>query len=173
MPPKVDAKTLAGKLDNAVKLLYELMEEFDTIFSVKPELKTLEATFSLVETKYRLVKKQQETILGRLVDESTGPEDKLVLTTKKTGDKTKADFLQIALKFAAYQKEQNSSEKSKNARTLEVLTLSMLSMTSAVQKMADNMDQNHQTQVYNDYQCKYGTELAEPMPHGKRSSAIG
>ena len=96
-----------------------------------------------------------------------------MLTTKKTGDKTKADFLQIALKFAAYQKEQNSSEKSKNARTLEVLTLSMLSMTSAVQKMADNMDQNRQTQVYNDYQCKYGTELAEPMPHGKRSSAIG
>ena len=47
MPPKVDVKTLAGKLDNAVKLLYELMEEFETIFSIKPELKTLEAAFSL------------------------------------------------------------------------------------------------------------------------------
>jgi len=103
MPPKVDMKTLAGKLDNAIKLLYELMEEFETIFSVKPELKTLEAAFSLVETKYRLVKKQQETILDRLVDEGTGPEDELMLATKKTGDKTKADFLQITLKFAAYQ----------------------------------------------------------------------
>ena len=40
MPPKVDVKTLAGKLDNVVKLLYELMEEFETIFCVKPELKT-------------------------------------------------------------------------------------------------------------------------------------
>ena len=139
MPPKVDVKTLAGKLDNAVKLLYELMEEFETIFSVKPELKTLEAAFSLVETKYRLVKKQQETILDRLVDEGTGPEDELVLATKKTGDKTKADFLQITLKFAAYQKEQNSSENSNNATTLEALTLSMSSMTSAVQKMADNI----------------------------------
>ena len=121
MPPKVDVKTLAGKLDNAVKLLYELMEEFETIFSVKPELKTLEAAFSLVETKYRLVKKQQETILDRLVDEGTGPEDELVLATKKTGDKTKADFLQITLKFAAYQKEQNSSENSKVFQTFSRL----------------------------------------------------
>ena len=101
-------KTLAGKLDNAVKRLYELIEEFETIFSVKPELKTLEATFSLVETKYRLVKKKQEIILHRLADEGTGPEDKLVLATTKTGDKTKAHFLQITLKFAAYQKDQNS-----------------------------------------------------------------
>ena len=31
MPPKVDVKTLAGNLDNAAKLLYELMEEFETI----------------------------------------------------------------------------------------------------------------------------------------------
>ena len=139
MPPKVHVKTLAGKLDNAVKLLYELMEEFETIFSVKPELKTLEAAFSLVETKYRLVKKQQETILDRLVKESTGPEDELVLATKKPGDKTKPDFLQITLKFAAYQKEQNSSENSNNATTLEALTLLMSSMTSAVQKMVDNI----------------------------------
>ena len=87
MPPKVDVKTLVGKLDNAVKLLYELIEEFKTIFSVKPELKTLEAAFSLVETKYRLVKKQQETILDRLTDEGTGPEDEPLLATQKTGDK--------------------------------------------------------------------------------------
>ena len=93
MLPKVDVKTLAGKLDNAVKLLNELIEEFETIFSVKPELKTLEVAFSLVETKYRLVKKKQETILDRLVDEGTGTEDELVLATKKTGDKTKPIFL--------------------------------------------------------------------------------
>ena len=89
MPPKVDVKTLAGELDNAVKLLYELMEEFETIFSVKPELKTLEAAFSLEETKYRQVKKQQEAILDRLVDEGTGPEDELMLATKKLEIKPK------------------------------------------------------------------------------------
>ena len=74
MPPKVDVKTLAGKMENAVKILYELVEEFEVIFSLKPELKTLEAAFNQVETKYRLIKKQQETILDRLVDES--PETK-------------------------------------------------------------------------------------------------
>ena len=137
MPPKVDVKTLAGKLDNAVKLSYEFIEEFKTIFSVKTELKT--TAFSLEETKYRLVKKQQETILYRLADEGTGPEDELLSATQKTGDKSKADFLQIPLKFAVYQKEQSSSEKSKNVTTLEALTLLMWSMTSALQKMADNI----------------------------------
>ena len=42
MPPKLDVKTFAGKLENAVKLLYELIEEFETILSVKRALKTLE-----------------------------------------------------------------------------------------------------------------------------------
>ena len=54
MPPKVDVKTLAGKMENAVNILYELLEEFETIFSVKPELKTLEAAFTQVETRYTL-----------------------------------------------------------------------------------------------------------------------
>ena len=75
MPPKVDVKTLAGKIDNAVKLLYELVEEFEIVFFIKPELKTLESAFNLVEAKYRLVKKQQETILDRLVDEGTATDD--------------------------------------------------------------------------------------------------
>ena len=74
-------KTVTGPTSSMVKT--KLMEEFETIFSVKPELKTLEAAFSLVETKYRLVKKQQGTILHRLVDESTGPEDELVLVNKE------------------------------------------------------------------------------------------
>ena len=60
-------KTLAGKMENAVSILYELMEEFETIFSVKAELKTLEAAFTQVETRYRQIKKQQETILDKLV----------------------------------------------------------------------------------------------------------
>ena len=138
MPPKVDVKTLAGKMDNAVRILYELTEEFEIIFSVKPELKTLEAAFKQVEARYRLVKKQQETILDRLVDEAT--DEELLLTTRKIGDKVKADFLQIALKFAAYQKEQNSSEtSSKDSATLEALTSSMSTMTSAVAKMADTL----------------------------------
>ena len=44
------------------------------------------------------------------------------------------------MKFAAYQKEQNSSEASrKDSETLEALTSLMSSMTSAVAKMADTI----------------------------------
>ena len=35
IPPKVDVKTLAGKMNNAVGILNELMEEFEAIFAVK------------------------------------------------------------------------------------------------------------------------------------------
>ena len=139
MPPKVDAKTLASKMENSGEIFYELIEEFEIIFSVKPELKTLETAFHQVETRYRLIKKQQETILDRLVDDSTDTDEQLLLTTKKLGHKVKADFLQIALKFAAYQKEQNSSETSKSSVTLEALTSSMSSMSTAVAKMADTL----------------------------------
>ena len=140
MPPKVDVKTLAGKMDNAVRILDELIEEFEIIFSVKPELKTLEAAFNQVEARYRLIKKQQETVLDRLVDEGNATDEGLSLTIRKIGDKVKADFLQIALKFAAYQKEQNSSEtSSEDSAILEALTSSMSSMTSAVAKMADTL----------------------------------
>ena len=140
MPPKVDVKTLAGKIGNAVRILDELIEEFEIIFSVKPELKTLEAGFNQVEARYRLIKKQQETVLDRLVDEGNATDEELSLTIRKIGDKVKADFLQIALKFTAYQKEQNSSEtSSKDSAILEALTSPMSSMTSAVAKMADTL----------------------------------
>ena len=126
-------------MENSAKILYELIEEFEIIFSVKPEVKTLETAFNKVETRYRFIKKQQETILDRLVDDSTDTDEELLLTTKKLGDKVKSDFFQIALKFAAYQKEQNSSETSKSSETLEALTSSMSSMSTAMAKMADTL----------------------------------
>ena len=64
-----------------------------------------------METRYRIIKKQQETILDRSVDEGITTEEELLLTTKKLGDKVKADFLQIVLKFAAYQKGQDNPLK--------------------------------------------------------------
>ena len=56
------------------------MEEFETIFSVKPELKTLEAAFTQAETRYRQIKKQQETILDKLVDEGAATDEGPFLT---------------------------------------------------------------------------------------------
>ena len=72
-----------------------------------------------------------------MVDEGTATDDESLLLTKKLGDQVKADFLQIALKFAAYQKKQNDYELiSKNAKTVETLASSMSSMTSAVMNLS-------------------------------------
>ena len=49
MPPKLDVKSLTGKMNNAVRFLNKLMEEFEAIFAVKPGLERLEAVFNLVE----------------------------------------------------------------------------------------------------------------------------
>ena len=116
-------------MNNAVGILNELMEEFEAIFAVKPALERLEAVFNLVEWKYRSVKKQQETILDKLIEEGASSEDELVLTNRKLGDKVKADFLQITLKFAAYQSENALPKGPDHTETLKT-------MTSAVEKMA-------------------------------------
>ena len=71
MQLKVDVKTLTGKMNSAVGILNELMEEFEAIFGVKPGLERLKAVFNLVESKYRSVKKQRETMLDKLIEEGT------------------------------------------------------------------------------------------------------
>lgn len=129
MLPKVDVKTLRAKMNNAVGILNELMEEFETIFAVKPGLERLETVFNLVEPKYRSIKRQQEVILDKLIEEGTSSEDELVLTKRKLGNKVKADFLQIALKYAAYQSENSLPIVPDHTKTLKT-------MTSAVEKMA-------------------------------------
>ena len=106
-------------MNNAVGILNELMEEFEAIFAVKPGLERLEALFNLVESKYRSVKKQQETILDKLIEEGASSEDELVLMNRKVGDNVKADFLQITLKFAAYQGQNASPKGPDKHRNLE------------------------------------------------------
>ena len=45
-----------------------------------------EAAFHQVKTRYKVIKNQQETILGRPVDDSTDTGEDLLLTTRKLGD---------------------------------------------------------------------------------------
>ena len=78
MPPKIDLKTLSGKRDNAIHVLNELFVEFETLYSVKPELNLLAAVFNEIESKYRAVKKQMEIIADRLVEEGVTSEDKRI-----------------------------------------------------------------------------------------------
>ena len=60
MPPNIDLKPLSGRRDNAIYALNELFVEFETLYSVKPELNLLAAVFNVIESKYRAVKKQIE-----------------------------------------------------------------------------------------------------------------
>ena len=115
MPHKVVVKNPRIKDGKFWRNPFRVIRRIWKNFSGKPELKTLESAFNQVETRYRLIKKQQETILDRLVDDSTDTDEQLSLTTKKLGDEVKADFFKIALKFAGHQKEQNSSEMSKSS----------------------------------------------------------
>ena len=95
MPPKADIKTLEGKRDNAIRALYDLFEEFEAVFAVQPQPKRLEAVFNQLETKYRSIKKQQEVIANRLVEEDTGPETGSASANQKVGEKVKVDNLEI------------------------------------------------------------------------------
>lgn len=54
---KVDVKIFVGKMNNVVGIFNELMEEFEVIFVVKLGFERFEVVFSLVELKYRVVKK--------------------------------------------------------------------------------------------------------------------
>ena len=75
MPPKIDIKTLTGKRDNAIHALKELFDEFETLYSVKPELNLLAAIFNEIESKYRTIKKQIEAIADRFVEEGVTSEN--------------------------------------------------------------------------------------------------
>ena len=156
MPPKVDISVLIGKKSIAIDALYELFEEFDAVFDVEPELKTLESVYKQVETKYRSVKKQQETVAEKIIESGFSQEEDVSLENKKAGEKVKSDYLHLTQRFAAYQKRCNATQEPKQNEALTA-------MTSAVQKMANSL-----TKPSN---MSHGIEkLAMPTWDGKRRS---
>ncbi|KAK3738425.1 hypothetical protein QZH41_005627 [Actinostola sp. cb2023] len=85
------------------------------------------------------IKKQQESIADKLVEGGASAEDESTLTTQKIGKQVKADYLQIAQKYAAYQKECSLvPEPTVKSDALEA-------MTSAVTKMADVLESKPNT----------------------------
>lgn len=133
MPPKVDIKTLIAKRDNAIHALKELFEEFESIFALELELERLTSTFNLMESKYRSIKKQQEVIADKLVEDGGTQTEELLSDAQGVGEKLKTDYIKLARAYAAYQKKINHSEgASGGTETLEA-------MTSAVKKMAETM----------------------------------
>ena len=59
MPPKIDFKTLSGKRDNAIHALNELFDEFEALYSVKPELNLLATIFNEIESKRKIIFSQE------------------------------------------------------------------------------------------------------------------
>ena len=83
--PKTDLKTLIGKRDNAIQSIRELFEEFETILAVEPNLERLEIIFNLVETKYRQIKKQQEALADRIVEDGQPEADEMLKANSEVG----------------------------------------------------------------------------------------
>ena len=86
--PKTDLKTLIGKRDNAIQSVQELFEEFEAVLTVEPNLDRLETIFNLVEAKYRNIKKQQETIADRIVEDNLSEPDEMLKSNSEVGKKT-------------------------------------------------------------------------------------
>ena len=134
MPPKTESKILIGKQNNAVRILEDLCEEFETIFEVQPQLERLKTTFDQLEAKYRSIQKQQEVIADRLVEEGVDPDDGRVQSNYSTGREAAAKYLQAAKRFAAYQKDyQRPPDQTTSKRNADALE----AMTSAVKQMVE------------------------------------
>ena len=102
MPPKIDFNTLSGKRDNAIHALNELLDEFEALNFVKPELNLLAAIFNEIEWKYRAIKKQIEAIADRFVEDGVTSEDERIAENLKCGDEIKVRYLETLQKYAHY-----------------------------------------------------------------------
>ena len=87
---------------NSIHSFGELLEEFDVLFATKPHLDRLKTVFDEIETKYRSIKKLQENIANKLFDADDG--DDRLKDIEIAGSKVKNDYVQLAQKYATYQK---------------------------------------------------------------------
>ena len=81
-----------------------MFEEFETVLAVEPNLGRLETIFGLVEAKYRNIKKQQETIDDRIVEDNLLEADEMLQSNSEAGEK-KMTIYNLPKPFAVYQKK--------------------------------------------------------------------
>ena len=96
MPPKIDMSLLTAKRDNTVNSLYELFEEIQVLYSVEAEVSTLDNVYKQIETKYRLVKQQQEVIIDKILEGKVSDSEeaeKILESNKKIGTQVKTHYL--------------------------------------------------------------------------------
>ena len=85
MPPKVAVTTLIAKTDSTIGSLHDL-------FETQPVISILENINNEVETKYRSVKKQQETIAEKLCEASKEGAEELMKANRELGEKSQNWF---------------------------------------------------------------------------------
>ena len=104
------------------------------VFSIEPQLERLESTFKIIEAKYRNIKKQQEVIADKIVEDGGSEEDQLLSDNQKVGASLKDNYLKVAKAYAAYQKKLSQpSPPTVNPDTLEAMTSAVTKMTEAMQ----------------------------------------
>ena len=101
----------------------------DVLYQVEPVLSTFENVYREVESKYRRVKKQQETFTDRLIESATG---ELQAKNQVIGDEAKANFLKCAEHFAIYQKSFATEKPLFKHEALEAMTLAVITKTTDV-----------------------------------------
>ena len=98
------------------------------LYQVEPVLTTFENVYREVESKYRRVKKQQETFTDRLIESASG---ELQEKNQVIGDEAKANFLKCAEQFAIYQKSFATEKPLFKHESLEAMT------SAVITKMTD------------------------------------
>ena len=120
--------------DNAILTIKELFEEFEELHNLEPQLKHLENTFKIIESKYWNIKKQPELIADRLVEDDNCDEEQLS-ANRKVGESLKDQYLNIAKQFTTYQKKFSPPVPSSNTtpESLETMTVAVTEMAEVLE----------------------------------------
>lgn len=135
MPPKIDVSLLTAKRDNTVNSLYELFEEFQVLYSVEAEVSTLDNVYKQIETKYRLVKQQQEVIIDKILEGKVSDSEeaeKILESNKKIGTQVKTYYLNCTKSFAEYQKKCSLNKSEHKSDSIEAMTFAVTKMAEAL-----------------------------------------
>ncbi|CAB4045195.1 Hypothetical predicted protein, partial [Paramuricea clavata] len=142
---------------------YELFEEFQVLYSVEAEVSTLDNVYKHIETKYRLVKQQQEVIIDKILEGKVSDSEeaeKILESNKKIGTQVKTHYLNCTKSFAEYQKKCSLNKSSEHKSD------SIQAMTFAVTKMAEAL-----TSTKTDKTSSL-EKLSVPVWDGKRKSYL-
>ena len=97
-------------------------------------MERLESTFKIIEAKYRNIKKQQQLIADKIVEDGGSEGNQLLSPNQKVGESLKENYLKVAKAYASYQKKLSQpSPPTVNPDSLEAITPEVAKMAEAMQ----------------------------------------